>query len=674
MFRPTLVAGSAVLALLGSGVAPPAQAKPAPDFSQTIQTGRKEMRAALKQTGATSASIALLRKGKVVWSQGFGKANPAGDRPTGSTRYGIASVSKTVTAVAVMQLVDDGKINLDTPVVKYLPEFSMLSPQYRQITVRMLLNYSSGFPGSDYSNAISYQAIPGYAQEVLKALGKERLKTTPGAMSVYCNDCYTLAGLVVAAVSGMAFEDYVRQNIFTPLGMKNSDFSDAGQPSAPIIDKGVAQPVQYGNLSAAGGVVSTPRDMLRLAEVLTGGKPAILSQNAIDAMGTDQITTMMQAGPAPDMHYGLGWDTVQDPVLKKVGVTAWAKGGDLYQYHAGFIVAPEEDLAVAVMGAGYMFSSTVAESVGREILISALLETGQIKRGPKQLSGQPKVDKATAKQMKAATGIYVSSGVAAKLTAGDNRSLRFWVYGQGQWEKRPGAYVRRADGGYWNPKKPGASLRLVKSWDRKYLVLRSPDPTGTYYTSMVIGQRLKPDTLLPAWQQRIGQKWLLANENPASREWEQPLLKFSEIPGLSGYLVAEGAIVSFVPFDAATDPSLGSMFLQVPLMMGRDLYDFSIAGHGGEDVLTFASSVMRQVATVPQLSKGPAAIGSRGFVEWFTVPSDMSVTLSGQSAWKVFSEEFAPVDSGGSGVGEVTLKAGSYVALFGDPGAVVTVG
>ena len=106
--------------------------------------------------------------------------------------------------------------------VRYIPDFSMQSPQYKQITVRMLLNHSAGVPGTDYADICSHKPIPSYVDRVLAGLRNSHLKTTPGAMNVYCNDCFTLAGVVVERVSGMPFQDYVTKNILKPLGMKHS--------------------------------------------------------------------------------------------------------------------------------------------------------------------------------------------------------------------------------------------------------------------------------------------------------------------------------------------------------------------------------------------------------------------------------------------------------------------
>jgi len=98
----------------------------------------------------------------------------------------------------------------------------MKSPQHKQITVRILLKHSAGLPSTNYANSFSSKPILGYADRVLAGLRTSHLKTSPGAMNAYCNDCVTLAGLVVERVSGLPFQDYVTQNILEPLGMQHS--------------------------------------------------------------------------------------------------------------------------------------------------------------------------------------------------------------------------------------------------------------------------------------------------------------------------------------------------------------------------------------------------------------------------------------------------------------------
>ena len=383
-------------------VSVPAKKPPAPTFTTTIKAGRQAAREALKQTNATSVSVALVANGKRVWSQTFGRVNTAGEKPSPTTKYGIGSVSKTVTAIALMQLVDAGKVSLDAPVVRYVPDFTMKSPQYRQITVRMLLNHSAGFPGSDYADGLTTKPFPGYVDGVLAGLRNSYLKTTPGSMNVYCNDCYTLAGVVLERVSGMSLPDYVAKNIFKPLGMKHSIYpTSLPVPGkvAPVIQGGKVQPFQVPNLFATGALLSTANDMARLAMIFTGdgvvdGK-RILSSSAIDQMSADQTTTTLEAAPPGAFRYGLGWDSVQDPALNSAGVRGWTKGGDLFEFHAGFVIAPDQGLAAIVEGAGTSFSSTAAQTIAQTMLLNALVENGDIKKLPKQISGKPDKERAT---------------------------------------------------------------------------------------------------------------------------------------------------------------------------------------------------------------------------------------------------------------------------------------
>ena len=159
-------------------LAPAAQAKS--KYADTIRDGRAAARALLEQTGAPSLSLALVSHGKVVWRQSFGYADVATKTaPTATTMYGLGSVSKTLATVAVMQLVDEGKVDLDEPLVTYLPRFRMASPGYRAVTVRMLLDHSSGFPGSAYASAWTAQFWPGYLDQVMTTLAQITTQAHP---------------------------------------------------------------------------------------------------------------------------------------------------------------------------------------------------------------------------------------------------------------------------------------------------------------------------------------------------------------------------------------------------------------------------------------------------------------------------------------------------------------
>ena len=126
---------------------------------------------AARQARATQAASRYARTisdGRVVGRQSFGCVDAATRiAPTADTMYGLGSVSKMLAAAATIEPVDEGKVELDAPFVQYAPAFAMLSPAYRQITVRMLLDHSPGLPGSTYADLATSTCFPGYLQQVL---------------------------------------------------------------------------------------------------------------------------------------------------------------------------------------------------------------------------------------------------------------------------------------------------------------------------------------------------------------------------------------------------------------------------------------------------------------------------------------------------------------------------
>jgi CubicO group peptidase (beta-lactamase class C family) len=334
-------------ALAENGTAVPSAAKS--KYAATIRDGRAAAQTLLEQTGAASISVALVSGDKVVWQQGFGYADKATSAvPRAGTTYGLGSVSKMLATVAVMKLVDSGAISLDTPVYRYVPEFTMLSPDYRQISVRMLLNHSSGMPGSEYADCIGTEYLPGYVDLMMQTLAGSRLKTTPGYMSVYCNDGFTMIEKLIPAVTGKSFTQFVTDEVLTPLDMSDTKYPPtrfADDAYARCYTGSVANPQEMVNTLASGGAYSTPSDMANLAMMFMNGGlyngQRILSAASVNEMGRDQTLRSFNPAPSDAIRYGLGWDTVTEPGLNAVGITGWCKGGDSNDYHAAFTVAPK---------------------------------------------------------------------------------------------------------------------------------------------------------------------------------------------------------------------------------------------------------------------------------------------------------------------------------------------
>ncbi|MCB1823040.1 MAG: beta-lactamase family protein, partial [Candidatus Competibacteraceae bacterium] len=169
-----------------------------------------------------------------------------------------------------------------------------------QITVRMLLNHSAGFGGSDYRNGFTNAPVPGYAAQVLESLATQRLKHLPGEMAVYCNDCLTMIEPLVAAVSGRPYTQFVAEEILAPLDMTHSRFALEPFPAgsfAPGYTGDRADPQEYTNAYATGGLYSTPNDMAHLAMMfMNGGRYGnvrVLSASSVAEMGSDQTRNLL---------------------------------------------------------------------------------------------------------------------------------------------------------------------------------------------------------------------------------------------------------------------------------------------------------------------------------------------------------------------------------------------
>src|SRR5262245_57955317 len=247
-----------------------------PTYDAAIQEGQTAARELINQ-GVSAVAIALVDDKRIIWSQRFGLADrDTGQMPTDSTMFGTGSVSKMLATIAVMKLVDRGVVGLDTPLVTYLPAFRMAAAGYEKITVRMLLNHSSGVPGTDYRNCAIRSPVPRYLDQVLQTLSMSRLKAPPGYMSVYCNDGFTVTQALVEAMSGKSYVQFVQDEILTPLGMANTRYPLSAFPAGSYVKayvKGAAKPQEFVNTLGSGALYSTADDMARIAMMfLNGGR------------------------------------------------------------------------------------------------------------------------------------------------------------------------------------------------------------------------------------------------------------------------------------------------------------------------------------------------------------------------------------------------------------------
>ncbi len=296
--------------------------------------------------------------------------------------YGIGSVSKMFTTVAVMKLVEDGKINLDNPLTDYIPEFQMADSRYVKITPRMLLNHSSGIMGTTFRNSFLYgDGDTEYHDNILEELSTQRLKADPGAFCVYCNDGFTLAELLIERVSGMSYSKFISKEIAKPLGLKNTmtPYDDLnGKNVIPIYFGDKKLDYENVQLLGSGGIYSSPEDLCRFSQIFMNNGKNFLSQNSLDEMQTAySLKSDICAGDNNSQYnYGLGWDGVSCFPYNQYGIKALSKGGSTTGYYTNLTVLPDQNLSIACSITGG--NSMLPELAVEDIILEVLKEEGLI--------------------------------------------------------------------------------------------------------------------------------------------------------------------------------------------------------------------------------------------------------------------------------------------------------
>jgi len=178
----------------------------------------------MKQQEVPGFAIAIVRDQKIVYAAGFGVRNidNKNDKITPRSLFHMASITKPFVATSVMQLVEQGKVELDSPVVKYLSYFRLKDEQYKTITVRQMLGHISGMPDVQDYEWDKPQYDDGALERYVRSITDKSLIAEPGTKFAYSNMAFEVLGDLIAKVSGETFEGYVQKHILEPLGMNSS--------------------------------------------------------------------------------------------------------------------------------------------------------------------------------------------------------------------------------------------------------------------------------------------------------------------------------------------------------------------------------------------------------------------------------------------------------------------
>jgi len=269
-----------------------------------------------REVGVPGAAFVVITNNQIAHFRGIGVAGPDGRAIQPQTPFGIGSVSKSFGALAVMQLVEAGKIDLDAPVRRYLPGFRTTDPAVSgAITVRHLLHHQSGLPTFVSHASWEDRYDPTAALDRAMAFMPEvRLKETPGQSFLYSDPGYVVLAAVVQAVSGKPFEKYLQEAVLAPLGLRHSFTSEVAARSdgaATGYRYWFGKAVPHGGLSscyfdplAGGGIYCSAEDLAAylIAHMSNGraGKHRVLSEAGFERLHTPAVATT-------GMHYAMGW-------------------------------------------------------------------------------------------------------------------------------------------------------------------------------------------------------------------------------------------------------------------------------------------------------------------------------------------------------------------------------
>jgi D-alanyl-D-alanine-carboxypeptidase/D-alanyl-D-alanine-endopeptidase len=332
----------------------------------------------------TALAVGIVLDGELVYEHTFGVRDQASQQPIdGDTLFRIASLTKSVTSLAVLKLRDEGQLELDAPLTRYLPEVAGLTPPARDappLTARMLLTHTGGLPDDNTWASVSFG---GFDKADLDRLLQANitLPHVPGDAWEYSNLGYALLGRLVERISGVPYREYVRQNILLPLGLRRATWAvDVAQTQPENLAVGYwgdepqtpAPRESDGVFDAAGGLYVSLHDYARYAAYHLAAYPARdapeagpIRRSSLREMHSAQRASYMPSTRDPLVtrtaagvelwlgHYGFGWSTITTCSEQRVQHGGWEPG-----YYAGITMLPQHHFALITLFTGHALGPT----------------------------------------------------------------------------------------------------------------------------------------------------------------------------------------------------------------------------------------------------------------------------------------------------------------------------
>lgn len=427
------------------------------DAPQTIEELRLRLELILQREQIAGAAIAIVGRDGPIWVEGLGvRDRETGAAMTADTVFRVGSLSKSIVALGVMRLVDQGKLDLDRPLREYMPELQIDNPWEGEapVTLAQCLEHTAGLDDMRFNELFADENIS--AKDALAINNNsKKLRWRPGTRHGYSNVGYTIAGRAIEIASGEPFDTYIRREILAPMGITRADFkrTDAMQLATGYMD-GTAMPLRTFAHRPAGALLASANDLAKIVHfwIARGeGYPPIVSRAGLERI--ERSGTLPY--PHLDAEYGFAnYGDVQHPVIGR------GHDGGMPGFHASFRYFPSIDVGYAVLiNSNYTFRGYFEIRA----LLFAYLTRGKT-FPPPPVAPEP---------VRPTANYYTSAASSNELFGFINRVNNGWkirdeggrvlarhfLEGQSFW------LVPTADGAYRAPRESGSSIQFTTNAD-----------------------------------------------------------------------------------------------------------------------------------------------------------------------------------------------------------------
>ncbi len=585
----------------------------------------------LENHGAEVVSFALYKDGeKVLSSEDNGI-------------YPIGSLSKTFTAALIISLSKKGLLHLDTPIVNYLPEFSMADERDKDITLRMLLNHTAGLFGSTLKNSMLYKEKSTWNHDnILNLLKDQRLKSAPGEIESYSNDGYTLLEIVSERVTEKSYTELLHSELDFLLGGKI--IKTAWELEEP--------PEDMVNSLAAGGLYGNADALCVFANKLSCEK------EIIDIMTGERINKK------PLETFGLGWDNVEAYPFGKYGIKALTKGGDTLSYHTALVTLPEMGISASYILKGG--SSILAEAMAVKMITDYLLKEKNIEIDFYEFK-KPEETLYTEipEEFK---GVYISNAAQYSFDIrGDFGVLKNLYTGAQTNHKYLGNGVFDAGKGI---------ISFVSFNDELFMTYEGIETLSEkekYSFGYYLGVKKEAESEIPEhWKERNGKVYFVLDEAYNSG------LYMTGIPATNIYFAEN--IGNYLGYMKLAGSQKAMADISLPGAYGRDLTDIEIFIKEGKEYLKAQGWMFLDSSAINNIYNGEKSLCTilpDGYARWFksgeAKGKKISAELTGKGMFALFNSDGLCVYSSLSGQGEAKVPENGYVLFAGEKGTVFNI-